>query len=61
MVNDSKVKDIHAHSVKNKEKILEAMKIQDDLRRKTDTKESTEIIREWREARCFSNCKMVFG
>jgi len=51
MVNESKVKDIIAHRVKNKEKILEAMKIQDDLRRKTDTKESTEIIRKWREAR----------
>ena len=50
MENDSKVKDIIAHRVKNKDKILEAMKIQDDLRRKTDTKESIEIIREWRRS-----------
>ncbi len=51
MVNKSTVKDIIAHRVKDKEKILEAMKIQDELRRKTDTKESTEIIRDWRKAR----------
>lgn len=51
MVNEGTVKDIIAHRVKDKEKILEAMKIQDELRRKTETKESTKIIREWREAR----------
>lgn len=51
MVNESTVKEIISHRIKDKEKILEAMKIQDELRRKTDTKESTEVIREWREAR----------
>lgn len=51
MVNESSFKDIITHRVKDKEKILEAMKIQDELRRETDTKDSTEIIREWRKAR----------
>ena len=51
MVNASDVKEIISHRVKDKEKILEAMKVQDELRRKSDEQESTKIIRKWRDAR----------
>ena len=45
------IRDVVQHRLKDIDKILSALAIQDALRRKTGGKESEDIIREWREAR----------
>lgn len=50
MRNSESIKEIISRRAKDREKIQEAMKIQDTLRKKSD-KNSTEIIREWRDSK----------
>ncbi len=51
MAEFASVKDIIKHRVKDHDKILNALRIQDSLRRKVGGEESTEIIRKRRDAR----------
>ena len=45
------IKELVEHRAKDYETIMLALRIQDKLRKKMGDKESTEIIREWRDKR----------
>ncbi|GEM_PF-4296943 len=45
------IKELVEHRAKDYSAIVIALKIQNNLRRKSTGKESTEIIREWRDKR----------
>ena len=45
------VKDIVQHRLKDIDKILSALSVQDALRRRANGKDSEEVIREWRDSR----------
>ena len=45
------IKEVIEHRARDYGSIMEAIKMQDRLRKKVKGKESTEIIREWRDRR----------
>ena len=45
------IKELIIHRAKDYQSILSAIRVQDSLRRKVSGKETTDIIREWRDNR----------
>ena len=45
------IKELIEHRARDYGCIMEAIKVQDKLRKRVEGKESTEIIREWRDRR----------